>query len=82
VSAAAYAAGLVDGQDWDLTDVDPIPTTGWDDATINAMGARACRLAWGVADDENGDATWGDACREYNRGVVDAIRARGVEVQS
>jgi|HubBroStandDraft_2_1064218.scaffolds.fasta_scaffold00001_138 hypothetical protein len=81
-TAAAYAAGLVDGQDWDLTDVDPIPATGWDDATINAMGGHACRLAWGVADDESGDATWGNACREYNRGVVDAIRARGVEVQS
>jgi hypothetical protein len=63
-TAAAYAAGLVDGQDWDLTDVDPIPATGWDDATINA--------------------TWGNACREYNRGVgaVAAPNAYGWQLET
>lgn len=66
----AYADGLKDGLEWDLTGYTSIldlsaDTTGWDEATIHAMGASACAEAWGVA--EEGEA-WEQACADYNAG--------------
>jgi len=76
----AYASGLMDGADWDLggfaSPDDAVTLHGWDDATISAMGATACRRAWGVPVGEDGDDSWGEACRDYNRGCRDAMAKR------
>jgi hypothetical protein len=74
LNSTAYAAGLVDGADWDLTGIDAydLAPSGWSDATINALGSTACRLAWGVT----GDDAWGQACADYDRGCRDSIRER------
>jgi hypothetical protein len=77
----AYLAGLKDGADWDLSGfqspVHAVRLRGWDDATISAMGASACRKAWGVPlSSEAGDGRWGKACGDYNRGCRDAVGMR------
>jgi len=74
----AFADGLKDGAEWDLDGFDSIEQAanqddGWDETTINAMGAVSCAKAWGVEVDTE---AFSAACAEYNRGVVAAIRAR------
>jgi hypothetical protein len=78
VVSQAYKAGQRDGADWELDGFKSVSaavkSSGWDDATINAMGARACAKAWGVSSDEGPE--WEQACSDYERGVRDAILAR------
>jgi hypothetical protein len=85
----AYRDGYRDGLAWDLDGYETTTalrsaTTGWDEATINAMGSAACAKAWGVP--REGTA-WEAACRDYNRGAhagALAVQSRrsGLPVQS
>jgi hypothetical protein len=74
----AYNDGYNDGLSWDLSGFDSLAeaadqSSGWDESTINALGAGACARRWDVPEDSD---AFSDACMEYNRGVVDAIRER------
>lgn len=80
VLAKAYAAGLKDGLAWDLEDFDSIEEvkhsgTGWDEATIQAVGISACSHAWGIPPNEDGDEIWGATCEAYNRGAHEGATA-------
>ena len=48
-------------------------SAGWNESTINAMGATACAKKWGV---KEGTSAFDRACAEYNRGVVASLRER------
>ena len=78
----AFDVGFADGLAWDLdgyASVGAIAPYGWDEATINAMGADNCRRAWGVQLGASGDETWGVACEEYNRGAYRGATAPQTE---
>lgn len=67
----AYLDGYNDGLAWDLdgfADLDAVrrERTGWDAATINAIGSTACAKRWGVPSE--GEA-WETACEAYNAGA-------------
>jgi hypothetical protein len=71
-SNRAFLDGIKDGLDWDLggfKTVENIHSSGWDDATIDALGDDACREAWGIPEGEAGDIAWREACEAYNRGA-------------
>jgi hypothetical protein len=74
----AFRAGIDDGLDWDLDGFDTWDAaeaeTGWDEATINAMGVSHCAREWRV--DEEDEEAWGQACTEYESGVRAAVRYR------
>ncbi len=78
MTTMAYKSGLVDGADWDLDGYASVweaadQPEGWSTATINAVGSTACAREWGVpAEGEE----WEQACYEYDRGVVAALRER------
>lgn len=94
VMSAAYESGLADGVDWDLDGFDSVhealavdPAT-WSEATIRAMGYRACAQAWGIAAEEEvqtgaacrQSSAWELAMREYDRGVRAALIERNAGV--
>lgn len=73
----AYREGFADGLAWDLDAYETIADverdrSGWDEATIDAMGLTACVEAWGVPRDTSGEPepdAWSAACRDYNEGA-------------
>ena len=80
-SWTAYFAGLVDGLAWDLdgyasADAVRASKEGWDEATINAIGATMAASKWlpnesdpeAVEDDPD---AWSDVCAAYNRGAYE-----------
>lgn len=72
VLGAAYADGYADGLAWDLDGYETLAevegASGWDTATISAMGPRHCRETWGIDVDAD-DELWDAACEAYNRGA-------------
>lgn len=81
MTTKAYRDGLVDGEAWNLGDFDTLrdaaaQATGWDEATIDAVGSAHCAEAWGVPDE---GPQWEAACSDYNRGVVASIHRRMTE---
>lgn len=74
----AYRDGFEDGLKWDLDGFDSVEAAaaqakGWDESTINAVGASACARKWGV---QEGGTAWSSACADYNDGVHDALMSR------
>jgi hypothetical protein len=74
----AYNDGYRDGLNWDLDGYESYEAAasddGWSDATINAVGSYECARVWGVLRSQIGRSEcWDAACREYDRGVRDAI---------
>lgn len=90
MASKAYNAGYRDGLAWDLdgfADRDALTISGWDEATINAIGvkrfAKSCglrgmRRPGGEIDfqwDGGAVARWERACEEYNEGALAGARA-------
>ena len=77
----AYAAGYKDGLAWDLDayasweDVERA-TTGWDDATLNAISTDEAKRLWGAAGVDDESPAWGRAMFDYNRGAYDGACQR------
>lgn len=74
----AYNDGYRDGLNWDLDGYESYEAAasdgGWSYATITAVGSSECARVWGVPKSKIGrSAQWDTACREYDRGVHDAI---------
>jgi hypothetical protein len=77
MTSTAYGIGFEHGQRWtDASDA----VDGWDEATVNAIGAREFGALVGLSEravKARGRA-WRLACRDYNRGCVDGVKhARG-----
>ena len=74
----AHDDGINDGEEWDLSGFDSreklaATTGGWDEATINAVGAAYLADKWQVEPD--GDA-WLNACARYNLGCHEGALAQ------
>ena len=77
-TSKAYRDGYQDGLNWDLdcysSYEEAAQDDGWSDATIIAVGPAECARLWGVPEEEIGQTErWAKACRDYDRGVRDAI---------
>jgi hypothetical protein len=76
LTTTAYNAGRDAGLAWDLDDFATLEDVrrckqGWDDATINALGAEAFGALCGLTPEqvaERGE-DWARACLEFNKGA-------------
>lgn len=75
----AYDQGVIDGLSWDLDgfesweDVENT-ASGWDEATINAIGTECFARDCGITTTEGPE--WDQACADYNRGAHDGACRR------
>lgn len=75
----AYDQGRIDGLSWDLDGfrnwvaVDR-QRSGWDEATINAIGSEKFARDCGIETTEGPE--WEQACEDYNRGAYDGACQR------
>jgi hypothetical protein len=76
----AFEDGLKDGEVWDLDGYASVAEaladnpSGWSEATLNALGTRACAEMWGVAVAE--EPAWELAQDDYDRGIRVALQGR------
>ncbi len=69
---SAFDRGYEDGLDWDLdgfADWAAVEKqkSGWDEATINALGSDKFAAYCGISETEG--EVWEGACADYNRGA-------------